>query len=114
MNPTEASQMPQKPQSAESAALDAAMLALDAMWKFAGRMTDKHGESGGDGSMTDRDHQLFQEAAGMSHDALRAFAVARNGAPAPTATMAADPDVADVANGGSADQARSHLRPTQR
>lgn len=92
--------------AAESAALDAAMIALDAMWKFASRMVDKHGE-GGDAAMTDHDHLLFQEAAGMSHDALRAFASARNGAPAPSAPVVADPDVA-------ADVGHSHVRPTQR
>lgn len=43
--------------------------ALRLMWAFASHMVEKHGMDGDD-TMTDEDHQLWQEAGGMANATL--------------------------------------------
>ncbi len=43
--------------------------ALDAMWKFATNLVEKHGMDGDD-TLSDEEHQHWQEAAGAANAAL--------------------------------------------
>lgn len=47
-----------------------AILAMNAMWTFAGQLVEKHGMEGTD-ILTDDEHAEWQTAAGLCHAALR-------------------------------------------
>lgn len=62
-----------------------ALLAMNEMWAFAGQLVEKHGMDGTD-VLTDEEHQAWQSAAGLCHDALREEAAAK-AAPDPRIAM---------------------------
>lgn len=52
--------------------LEQVRTAVDLLWRFASRMVEQRGMEGDD-TLTDAEHQAFQEAGGCAHDALAAL-----------------------------------------
>ena len=57
------------PRPAEEPQLKA-IIAMNAMWSLSSTLVEKHGMDGDD-TMTDEEHQIWQESVGLCHDALR-------------------------------------------
>jgi hypothetical protein len=61
---------PAAKKATEDTPQEPSLSAMQAMWKFASVLVEKHGEDG-DRTMTDAEHEQWREAAGLCHDAIR-------------------------------------------